>query len=152
MASLKSDSNGLDERMYTALKAQRYSQIRYRLLEARLAEQTAEAMNQYKIRTKGVLSVAGRSEVITLPLTVRLDDATQTAKVSGEAELKMTSFGIDPPAILLGAVKAGDRVKVPFTWSLRRQPAAPEGSRHHPERTSEERADTRISIERASTR
>ena len=46
-------------------------------------------------------------------------------KVSGKTPLKMTDFGIKPPApaVGLGLIKTGDEVKISFEWVMKKAEA-----------------------------
>lgn len=119
--SLKSDNNGLNRRMYEALKADVHPTMTYRLERAEIRTgQTADASGSGAsliVETAGVLTVAGVDRTVDIPMQVtRLPG--DGLEVSGETSLKMTEFGIEPPRAMLGALRTGDTVKVQWTWTL----------------------------------
>ena len=125
VASLKSGKRGMDETMQTALKAQAHPTIAYHLEAAKPQTVPPEdgPGGTVTIETRGVLMVAGAERTVDVPMRVKRlsHDALE---VSGETALRMTDFGVDPPAAMLGMLRTGDTVHVHWTWVLaRRQPA-----------------------------
>jgi hypothetical protein len=59
------------------------------------------------------LTVAGVSKPIELQLT-GFDTGDGALRVSGEIEILMTEFGIEPPTALFGLIKARNRVTIRF--------------------------------------
>ena len=56
----------------------------------------------------------------TLPVAVRLDETRDELRASGELALTQTEFGIPPVAVLGGAIRVADDLKVRFTLDARR--------------------------------
>jgi hypothetical protein len=117
VTTLKSSSGKLmDDVMYKAMDQKNHSRIEYRLTEM---TPNAEASKDGALvfDTKGELAVAGKTNVISMPVTVtHMED--NKLKVVGTSALKMTDFGIQPPApkLALGAIKTGDDITVTFEW------------------------------------
>jgi len=67
--------------------------------------------------TKGTLSVNGKSAPVTMQVRIAKAEGGKL-KVSGKVSLKMSQFGVVPPApkIALGLIKTGDEVTVEFDW------------------------------------
>jgi YceI-like protein len=63
-------------------------------------------------QAKGDLSIAGNSEVVTVPLSVSGD------KISGSYTLSQKDFGIKQFKALMGALKVSDQVTVEFEGNL----------------------------------
>lgn len=70
-----------------------------------------------KYEATGALTVAGTTKTNTMAVTIEKVQETKL-KVTGVVSLKMTDFGISPPApdIGLGLIKTGDDVKLTFEW------------------------------------
>ena len=121
IASLTSGKRGMDEKMREALKADTYPLITYRLESAQHAARHAAhadgGSGSLTLETTGVLTVAGVERTVELPMQVRRLSSDRL-EVGGEASLRMTEFGIDPPRTMLGAIRAGDEVHVHWTWVL----------------------------------
>ena len=102
--TLKSSKDGLDKNMYKALKTDKYPQITFSLKRIEGAAGTLKAI--------GTLEVAGVEKEVTLPLktTPRGEDLG----VSGELDILMTDYGIDPPKAMMGMVRADPKIKITF--------------------------------------
>lgn len=111
---LKSGKSLMDTVMHNAMKAEDHPRIEYRLLELTPKGKSDAGM---KFAAKGTIKVSG---VITTNEfdVVMSKTADQKIKVAGETKLKMTDFGIEPPApkIALGAIKTSPDVKLTFEW------------------------------------
>ena len=111
--SLKtSGGKRMDAVMQDHLKYTDHKTIDYRVLE--LAPK-AGASGQYD--AKGALTVAGVTKTNTMAVTIEKLEGSKL-KVTGKTALKMTEFGISPPApdIGLGLIKTSDDVQLTFTW------------------------------------
>src|SRR6266478_4351146 len=84
----------MDNVMYEHMKLKDYQAIKYRLLEL-TAKPGAAGASQFE--AKGELTVSGVTRTNTMAITMERMDKTRI-KVSGATSLKMTDFGIKPPA------------------------------------------------------
>ena len=114
--SLKSGKKAMDDIMHTAMKQQQFPRIEYRLTELTLKETPKSADGPYVFDSKGELAVAGVTNKVAFPVT--MTRSGKTMKTAGTTSVKMTSFGIQPPApkIALGLITTGDDVKLAFEW------------------------------------
>lgn len=121
---LKSGKKPMDEVMYEAMNQKTFPKIEYHLTEMVLKEVPA-AGAPLQFDTKGELTVSGVTNKVTMPVTMVRIDKTQL-RFTGSTALKMTSYGIKPPApkIALGLITTGDDVKITFDW-LTAVPAKP---------------------------
>jgi polyisoprenoid-binding protein YceI len=65
----------------------------------------------------GALTISGTTKDHTMPVTIQKTDGKM--KVTGKSILKMTDFGVKPPApTILGmpTIKAGDEITITFEW------------------------------------
>jgi len=110
----------MDAVMQEHMKFEQFKMIEYRVLE--LAPK-AGAAGQFD--AKGALTIAGVTKTNTMPVTIERVENTRL-KVKGTAAVKMTDFGIKPPApeiAGLSLIKTGDDVKLNFEWVT--EPKAP---------------------------
>jgi polyisoprenoid-binding protein YceI len=110
--TIKSGKSRMDQVMHGAMKMKEHPNVEYKLLEL-----TPKDGSQYV--AKGELTVAGVAKTFEMPVTIeRMAD--KRLKVTGTTPLKMTDFGINPPApqIALGLIKTGDDVTVSFEWVI----------------------------------
>jgi len=80
-------------------------------------EAAKSAKGPFQFDSVGDLTINGVTNSIQMPVTIeRLD--TAKLKATGTTKLKMTSYGIKPPApkIALGAIRTDDDVKITFEW------------------------------------
>jgi polyisoprenoid-binding protein YceI len=114
---LKSGTKAMDNVMHDALKAQQFPRIQYHLTELVLKETPKAANDPLRFDSKGELTVSGVTNKISMPVTMERVEPAKL-KTSGSTSVKMTSFGIKPPApkVALGLISTGDDVKISFEW------------------------------------
>lgn len=118
---IKSGKSLMDTVMHGAMKAEEHPWINYTLTEMTVKGKEGDGI---KFATTGVIKCAGQSKTNSFDVIMtRVDD--KSLKFSGTTKLKMTDFGITPPApkIALGAIKTGDDVALTFEWVTRQKPA-----------------------------
>jgi polyisoprenoid-binding protein YceI len=116
--SIKSGKKSMDDIMHAAMKQTQHPQIKYRLTELTLKETPKSAEGPFLFDSKGELAVAGVTNKVAFPVTMTRVDKNKM-KTTGATNVKMTSFGIQPPApkIALGLISTGDDVKIAFEWN-----------------------------------
>lgn len=117
-ASTKPDI--MDNLYAEALKDTQFPRIVYTATQLKLKEGHV-AGKPFEFESTGNLSIAGVTNIITMPVTIDTDSTDKRKiRVKGSAPLKMTAFGIKPPApnIGLGLMKCADDVTVTFDWLL----------------------------------
>ena len=122
--SLKSGKKSMDDVMHDAMSMTNYPKIEYRLTEMTLkAPATGPTLN---FETKGQLTLSGVTNTITMPITMDRSEKGKL-KFTGTTSVKMTSYGIKPPApsIGLGLIKTGDDVTLTFEWKTALPAKAP---------------------------
>ena len=110
-------SDRMDEVMYEHLKQPTSPRIYYRLSEFVLRETPTSKDLPYVFDSKGELAVAGVTNSISMPVEIT-PLGNKTVKVTGNTIVKMSSFGIEPPAVMGIAIKSGDEVKLVFEWTV----------------------------------
>lgn len=116
--SLKSGKTAMNNIMWEAMKMKDHPNIDYKLIELTPKSGGAQGASA-QFDAKGALTVAGVTRTNTMPVTIeKLGD--NKAKASGTTTVKMTDFGIKPPAptVGLGFIKTGDDVKIAFEWHV----------------------------------
>ena len=115
--SIKSGKKSMDDIMHETLKIQTAPKIEYRLTELTLKEAPKSATAPLLFDSKGELAVAGVTNKINMPVTMERLEGNKL-KTSGTVNLKMTQFGMNPPApkIALGFISTSDDVKIAFEW------------------------------------
>ena len=115
VSSLKSGKSLMDDVMHDAMKIKDFKKIEYTLKEMKPKEHKAGEPLQFD--TKGDLTVAGVKKEIDMLVTMAPIEGSKL-KSTGSTDLKMTDFGIKPPApsLGLGLIKTADEVKITFEW------------------------------------
>jgi polyisoprenoid-binding protein YceI len=115
--TLKSGKSSMDSVMHAAMKQPVHPKIEYRLTELTLKETPKSAEGPFLLESKGELAVAGVTNKVAFPVT--MTRAGKVLKASGSTNVKMTSFGIEPPSpkISFGLIKTADDVKITFDWN-----------------------------------
>lgn len=112
--ALKSGKSGMDKNTQKALNYSKYKTIDFNLKEVKSISKTATG---YNLVVVGELSIAGTKKAIELVLSLVKNDGM--VKVTGEKQLKMTTFNIEPPRALLGTIKTGDDITIKFITTFK---------------------------------
>ncbi len=122
--SLKSGKSSMDAVMQDAMGAEKNPKISYKLTELTLKEAPKSATDVMNFDSKGEITVSGVTKPLAMTVTITRVDGGKL-KVSGKTPLKMTDFGIKPPApaVGLGLIKTGDEVKISFDWVTKKAEA-----------------------------
>ncbi|MCP9198701.1 YceI family protein [Gramella sp. GC03-9] len=108
--SLKSGKGGMDKNTYKALNTDDHKLITYQLKEVNNIEKLSD--NSYKVSTTGIMEIAGTKKNIRLDFNLKTN--SNTISLSGEHNLKMTDYGVEPPTAMFGTITTGDTVKIKF--------------------------------------
>jgi polyisoprenoid-binding protein YceI len=120
--SFKSYTTKMDEVMQEHMNATKFPKIEYRLVELK-PKSEGGAAGALQFDAVGALTVSGTTRTNTMPVTIEHVDGGKL-KVSGSTPLKMTDFGVKPPApSILGmpVIKTGDDIKISFEWLTARK-------------------------------
>jgi len=111
VGNLRGEQCAMDHDAYTALKADHYKDITFKLISA-----TVQPMDEYTyaIAALGNLTVAGVTRIVTLKMRSQVSrDGSIT--FTGSEDLKMSDYNVERPSILFGTIKAGDRMTLSYT-------------------------------------
>lgn len=108
--SLKSGKNGMDKNTFKALNTKDYQNITYKLKSVEGIN--AKSSGEYTVNTTGDLMLAG----VTRPISLVFDAKIVQSKItlSGEKEINMTDYKIEPPKALFGTITTGEKVIIKF--------------------------------------
>ena len=115
--NIESGKQRMNEVMHGAMNAQKHKYARYNLTEMKVTDSKRKAGDPILFDTKGTLNVNGKSVPVSMQVSISEGD-NGNLKVSGKTKLRMSQFGISPPApkIALGLITTGDEVSVEFDW------------------------------------
>ena len=115
VTGLKSKESSLDKNMYKALKADQYPDITFTLSHYDVTVSTGTAP-AWHLKALGMLQIAGKEQPITLEAGI--SEEASVLRVQGEYRLQMTSYGIKPPTMMMGAIKVKDNITIQFNLEL----------------------------------
>lgn len=109
----------MDGLMQKNMKATDFPRIEYTLKELTFKGPHV-AGEAFHFDADGELTIAGATNKVSFPVTIEPLDGGKI-KVTGTAAVKMTAYGVEPPApnFGLGLMKCGDDVKIIFDWTLK---------------------------------
>ncbi|HKJ44844.1 MAG TPA: YceI family protein [Balneolales bacterium] len=103
----------MNKDMYNAMKAKNHPVIKYDLLNVNGFAPSDTSKNWFKVFTTGKLTLAGKTKVINMIVDGQLLPDGRF-HVEGSKQIKMTTFGIDPPTPFWGLIKTKDQITVHF--------------------------------------
>lgn len=117
VASLDCGKRKMNRDMYEALKEDEFPVIRYRLLNASLAEETQDSISNddewMAIRTRGIMEISGVRDTTTVFVQGRIYDHNKF-HVKGRKEIHMDTYDIEPPGTMFGLIRAKKTLVVFF--------------------------------------
>lgn len=103
--SIKSGKSIMDDKTYDALKADKFSVIRFKAEELQITN--SEVFGQ------GELSLAGNTKKIGIKADI-ISSNENEIKLQGTVKLRMTDYGVKPPTAMFGSIQTGDEVTVVY--------------------------------------
>lgn len=94
----------MTQHLLEAMKADKFSEIVYRLEKYEVAGGQAQAT--------GTMTITGVAQPISFPVTLKA--SAPGVQVEGNTRLDMTKFGIEPPVVMLGLLKVGPQIRIEF--------------------------------------
>lgn len=113
-ARLKTGNEARDRDLRKILETDRYGEIRFRIEDVQASFPSLAERADVQLKIRGVMLIRGVERVTTWTSRARLEAGK--IWVRGEAELKLTEFGITPPKRLFLAV--ADVVRASFDLRL----------------------------------
>eukprot|EP00828_Plagiopyla_frontata_P002464 TRINITY_DN10385_c0_g1_i2.p3 TRINITY_DN10385_c0_g1~~TRINITY_DN10385_c0_g1_i2.p3 ORF type:complete len:198 (-),score=14.81 TRINITY_DN10385_c0_g1_i2:5-598(-) len=111
--NLKSESSSMDDKAYEALKSEKFKTISF--------HQTSDIKTRtpkFTSQVKGNITIAGQTKPVVLNVAGQITE-NKEINITGTIKLKMTSFGIEPPKAMMGAIKSGDEVTIEFKTTFK---------------------------------
>ena len=113
--SLKSFNTNMDKNAYKALNTEKYNDISFTGSTIIIKHNGA---NGYLLSAKGKLTISSVTKDVVITATGNMN-ADKSISYSGAYKIKMTDYNVEPPAIMMGAVKSDEVVTVKFDLLLR---------------------------------
>jgi polyisoprenoid-binding protein YceI len=114
--SFKSYTKKMDDVMQEHMNEPKHKRIEYKLTELK-PKSPAGTTGALQFEAVGALTIAGTTNTHKMPVTIEKKDGK--LKVTGKTTLKMTDYGVKPPAPTIAGmslIKTGDEVTITFEW------------------------------------
>lgn len=111
-----SEGNIMTEKIQESLKVQQHPRIVFRLTRL---ENISQSGNEFTVEASGNLTLAGVSRPVELLATGRVM-SNGDIQISGVEEMKMTTWNVQPPRAMLGALRTADDISVNFSLTLKK--------------------------------
>ncbi|MEL7532524.1 MAG: YceI family protein [Bacteroidota bacterium] len=106
----------MNDNIFEAFDESSNPQIIFQLQNGRILSGNAQS---FELEISGILSMAGQQQEVTLSLNGSMGD-NRSLLLKGKHKLKMTTFGMEPPTAMFGAIEAGDEVVIDFNLNLKK--------------------------------
>lgn len=116
VSGIESDSGRLTRNLQGYLKGDDFPEITFNLTEITSIEQDGD---KAIITANGIVNAAGVDSEVTMNVEAILN-SNNGITFSGNQELLMTSFNIDPPTAVMGTVRSRDEIEIIFQVSFSR--------------------------------
>jgi len=111
-----SEGNIMTEKIRESLKVQQHPRIIFRLTRL---ENISQSGNDFTVEASGNLTVAGVSRPVELLATGRVMP-NGDIQINGVEEMRMTTWNVQPPRAMLGALRTADDISVNFSLTLKK--------------------------------
>ncbi|MDT0646965.1 YceI family protein [Zunongwangia sp. F260] len=108
--SLKSGKGGMDKNTYKALKTDNNKNIIYQLNKVKEIDCTSKT--RCIVSTSGYLTIAGTKKPVDIVFNAYINGGTIT--LSGNQDISMTSFNVEPPSAMFGTITTGEDLNIRF--------------------------------------
>lgn len=111
--AIECNKDRMNRNLREAMSSNKYPNILFLLETADVAPLPDSAGTWMNVDARGELMISGTRKQITLPVKAqRLDDGG--LRFVGSTTFNMSSYGVDPPTVMLGAIKTGDEITINF--------------------------------------
>ncbi len=116
--ALKCGKRAMDKDMYEALKYEQFPTIKYKLLDAKLAESNQDTTGWMDIRTRGIMEIAGVQDTTSFIIQGKLLSENRF-NVKGTQQINMDTYNIDPPSAMFGLIRADKKLSINFDVTVK---------------------------------
>lgn len=113
--SLKSFNTNMDKNAYKALNTDKYNNISFTASSIHIKP---NGVTGYFLTAKGRLTISSVTKDVVITATGNMN-ADKSISYTGAYKLNMTDYNVEPPAIMMGAVKSDEFITVKFDLLLR---------------------------------
>lgn len=107
------DKDRMNRNLREAMEAKKYPTILFSLKDATVNPLPDSSDTWMMVDATGELIIAGTRKTVDLPVQAQ-QQSDGTLRFVGSTTFKMSSYGVDPPTVMLGTIKTGDEVTISF--------------------------------------
>jgi polyisoprenoid-binding protein YceI len=111
VSSIKSGKETMDEYTYEALKYEDHPNIRFKSSSVQVSP-SSNGANSYVVTAKGTMKIAGFDKTEEIKANCTMAGTKLTCE--GKKKIDMTTYDVEPPSIMFGAMTVGKEVEVHF--------------------------------------
>ncbi len=115
-STLESDRSRLENLAHEEMDAGNHPEITFRSTGNGTIQRDGDS---YQVTAPGDLTIAGVTRQVSVEATC-INTTDELLVCTGARDLLMTDFGIDPPTLMLGAIRTADEVTVEFRMEYSR--------------------------------
>jgi len=112
--NIESSSDGLTKNLHKYIKKDDHPYVTFELIELTSIEKNEGTA---QITATGVINAAGQDHTAEMTVEGSMNEQGEYT-FSGDTELLMTSFDIDPPTAVFGTIRAKDEIVISFTTTF----------------------------------
>ncbi|MDD7884424.1 YceI family protein [Flavivirga sp. 57AJ16] len=109
--SLKSGKRSMDKNTFKALNTSDYKTITFQLEEVK--DIVKKGAGKFLLKSIGNLTITNVKKLIPIEFHIEIIEGKIT--LSGEKNIKMTDFNIEPPKALFGTITTGNDITIKFS-------------------------------------
>ena len=94
----------MTEHLMQAMHPEKFADIVYKIEKYEVTGDRAQA--------SGTMTIHGSAQPFTLPVVIK--SAGAGAALEGSTRLDMTTYGVEPPVVMLGMLKVGPQIRIEF--------------------------------------
>ena len=98
----------MKDHLLEAMRADEFAEITFRLESYEVSGQQAQAT--------GTLTILDATKPVTFPIS--LSPSGAGVEIEGELRLDMTTYGVEPPVVMLGLLRVRPQITIEFTGLL----------------------------------
>ena len=102
--TFKCPNDEMTQHLMEAMKPEKFPVIVYRLEKYEVGNRQTQ--------TTGTLTIMEKTQPISLPIA--LTASPQGVQIEGNTRIDMTTFGVEPPVVMLGLLKVGPQIRIEF--------------------------------------
>lgn len=109
--TLKSSKSGLDNNAYKALDTKKHTEIRFNSNSV-IVSPTGD--KSFIAKATGTMEIKGAKKTVTIEAKGVYNPAEKSITFNGDYSFNMTEYGVQPPTVMMGTIKTGDKIKIDY--------------------------------------